>query len=73
MHEFTDFVKHAQRFSKAIAAGVGSVLVALMSVSSELGVELIPADAQNVVVFVIAALTAFATWAVPNFSPDGSD
>jgi hypothetical protein len=40
-------------------------------VSSELGVELIPAEAQNVVVFVIAALTAFATWAVPNFTPDG--
>jgi|694.fasta_scaffold05421_4 hypothetical protein len=71
MHELTDFVKQAQRFSKAIAAGVGSVLGALTSVSFELGVELIPAEAQNVVVFVIAALTAFATWAVPNFTPDG--
>lgn len=71
MHELTDFVKQTQRFSKAIAAGVGSVLVALTSVSSELGVELISAEAQNVVVFVIAALTAFATWAVPNFTPDG--
>lgn len=71
MHEVIDFIKHTQRFSKAIAAGVGSVLVALTSVSSELGVELIPADAQNVVVFVLAALTAFATWAVPNFTRDG--
>lgn len=71
MHEFIDFFKQAQRFSKAIAAGAGSVLVALTSVSSELGVELIPAEVQNVVVFAMAALTAFATWAVPNFTPDG--
>jgi hypothetical protein len=42
------------------------VLIALASVSSDLGVELIPAEAQGWVVFGLAALTSFSTWAVPN-------
>jgi predicted benzoate:H+ symporter BenE len=71
MHEFTDAIKHAQRYAKAIVAGVGSVLIALTGASTDLGVTLIPTEAQAWVTFALAALTAFSTWAVPNFNPDG--
>ena len=36
----------------------------------DLGVELIPGEAQGWVVFGLAALTSFSTWAVPNGSGD---
>ena len=71
MHEFTDAIKYAQRYAKAIVAGVGSVLIALTGASTDLGITLIPAEAQAWVTFALAALTAFSTWAVPNFNPDG--
>jgi len=71
MHEFIDAIKHAQRYAKAIVAGVGSVLIALTGASTDLGVALISNETQAAVAFGIAALTAFSTWAVPNFNPDG--
>ncbi len=71
MHEFTDAIKHAQRYAKAIVAGVGSILVALTGAGADLGITVVPAEAQTWVVFALAALTAFSTWAVPNFTPDG--
>jgi hypothetical protein len=71
MDKLIDGIKHAQRYAKAIVAGVGSVLSALTGAGTDLGITLVPAEVQGVVVFVLAALTAFSTWAVPNFSPDG--
>ncbi len=72
MHSFVDFIAHAQRYAKAIVAGVGSVLIAATSISADLGVEFIPAEAHGWVVFGLAALTSFSTWAVPNHSRDGN-
>jgi hypothetical protein len=71
MHEFIDAIRYAQRYAKAIVAGTGSTLIALTSIGAELGVTLISNETQAAVAFGIAALTAFSTWAVPNFNPDG--
>ena len=71
MNELITTIKKAQSYAKAIVAGVGSVLVALSSVSADLGVTLVPAESQAWVTFALAALTAFSTWAVPNVDPDG--
>jgi hypothetical protein len=71
MNELTVFIKRAQRYAKAIVAGVGSVLVAISGMSADLGVSLVAAETQAVITFVLAALTAFSTWVVPNFNPDG--
>jgi hypothetical protein len=71
MNELTVFIKRAQRYAKAIVAGVGSVLVAISGMSADLGVALVAAETQATITFVLAALTAFSTWAVPNFNPDG--
>lgn len=71
MTEVITAIKQAQKYAKAIVAGVGSVLTAFSGMSIELGVDIIPADAQAWVTFVLAALTAFSTWAVPNVDPDG--
>jgi uncharacterized membrane protein YphA (DoxX/SURF4 family) len=71
MNDVITYIKKAQTYAKAIVAGVGSVLTALVGVSTDIGVTLVPADAQAAVMFVLAALTAFSTWAVPNFNPDG--
>jgi hypothetical protein len=71
MHAIIAAIVKAQQYAKAIVAGVGSVLVALSGVSTDLGIVLIPNEAQAVVTFVLVALTAFSTWAVPNFNPDG--
>jgi hypothetical protein len=70
MEKIVELVAKAQGYAKAIVAGVGSVLIALTSLSGDLGVELIPAEAQGWVVFGLAALTSFSTWAVPNGSGD---
>jgi hypothetical protein len=71
MNELITTLKRAQAYAKAIIAGVGSILVALSSVGTELGVTLIPAESQAWVTFALAALTGFSTWAVPNVEPDG--
>jgi hypothetical protein len=71
MNELVTAIKHTQRYAKAIVAGAGSVLVALTGASTELGITLVPTEAQAWITFVIAAVTAFSTWAVPNFTPDG--
>jgi hypothetical protein len=71
MNEFITTIKKAQSYAKAIVAGVGSVLVALSSVSADFGVTLVPAESQAWVTFALAALTVFSTWAVPNVDPDG--
>lgn len=71
MNNVVTYIKQAQKYAKAIVAGVGSVLVALSGMSADLGIQVIPAETQAAVTFVLAALTAFSTWAVPNFNPDG--
>ena len=73
MHKLIDAIKKAQHYAKAIVAGVGSVLVAISSVSNDLGIVLVPSESQAAITFALAALTAFSTWAVPNagFDPDG--
>jgi hypothetical protein len=65
MNELVVSIKRAQKYAKAIVAGVGSILTAFSSV------VLIPAEVQSWVTFALATLTAFSTWAVPNFDPDG--
>ncbi len=59
-------IKKAQEYAKAIVAGVGTLLTAASSLSDQLGVTIIPAEAQPWITFALAVLTAFATWAVPN-------
>jgi hypothetical protein len=71
MNELITAIKKAQAYAKAIVAGVGSILVAVSGVSADLGISLIPTESQAAVTFALAALTAFSTWAVPNFAPDG--
>ena len=71
MNEVVVALKQAQKYAKAIVAGVGSVLTAFSAMGAELGVTVIPAEAQAWVTFILAALTAFSTWAVPNVDPDG--
>jgi hypothetical protein len=71
MHKLIDAIKKAQQYAKAIVAGVGSILVALTGAGDELGIVLVPAEIQGAVVFALAALTAFSTWAIPNLTPDG--
>ena len=71
MNELIITIKRAQAYAKAIIAGVGSILVALSSVGTELGVTLVPAESQVWVTFALAALTGFSTWAVPNVDLDG--
>jgi hypothetical protein len=66
MNKVITVLHAAQKYAKAIIAGVGSVLVAVTSLSDELGVEIIPVEARSWLVFGLAALTAFTTWAVPN-------
>lgn len=65
------FIVWAQERAKALVAGAGSVLVALTALSDDLGVQIIPAEVQGWVVFGLAALTAFSTWAVPNLQLEG--
>lgn len=65
MNELVVSIKRAQKYAKAIVAAVGSILTALSSVM------LLPAEAQTWVTFALATVTAFSTWAVPNFDPDG--
>jgi hypothetical protein len=71
MNELTTSIKQAQKYAKAIVAGVGSVLTAFSAMGAELGVAVIPVEAQTWVTFILATLTAFSTWAVPNVDPDG--
>ena len=71
MNELVIGLKQAQKYAKAIVAGVGSVLTAFSAMGAELGVTVIPTEAQAWVTFILAALTAFSTWAVPNVDPDG--
>jgi len=70
METVRNWIHAGQKYAKAIVAGVGSVLVALTSLSDSLGVAIIPADVKEWAVFVLAALTAFSTWAVPNGEPE---
>ncbi len=56
----------AQEYAKAIVAAIGTLLTAASSLSADLGVTIIPAEVQPWITFVLAVLTAFATWAVPN-------
>lgn len=65
MNELVVSIKRAQKYAKAIVAATGSILTALSSVM------LLPAEAQTWVTFALATVTAFSTWAVPNFDPDG--
>ena len=71
MNELVIGLKRAQKYAKAIVAGVGSILTAFSAVGAELGVQVIPVEAQVWVTFLLATLTAFSIWAVPNVDPDG--
>jgi len=71
MNELIVGLKQAQKYAKAIVAGVGSVLTAFSAMGAELGVQVVPVEAQIWVTFILASLTAFSTWAVPNTDPDG--
>lgn len=59
-------IAEAQKYAKAIVAGVGAVLIAVSDLSTTFGIDIIPADVQPYITFGLAILTAFATWAVPN-------
>lgn len=67
------FIRKAQEYAKAIVAAVGTVIVAATSLSDDLGVTIIPAEAVPYVTFAVAVLTAFSTWAVPNRAPEVSE
>ena len=60
------FIGEAQKYAKAIVAGVGAVLIAVADLSDTFGLVIVPADVQPYITFGLAILTAFATWAVPN-------
>jgi len=66
METVKNWIHTGQKYAKAVVAGVGSVLVALTSVSDSLGVDVLSADVRQWVVFGLAVVTAFSTWAVPN-------
>lgn len=66
------FIAEAQKYAKAIVAGVGAVLIAVSDLSDTFGVVIVPADVQPYITFGLAVLTAFATWAVPNASAGGT-
>ena len=66
MDKLREWILTAQQYAKAIVAGVGTVLVAVSGLSSDLGLDLVPAEVQPWLSFGLAVLTAFATWAVPN-------
>lgn len=71
MNQVRVVIKRAQAYAKAIAAGVGSVLVGISGFSTQLGMDIIPVEAQGWVTLILAGLTAFSTWVIPNFDPDG--
>lgn len=68
-HVLSSFRK-AQTYAKAIVASIGSVLVAVVGLSEDLGVNFISAELQALIAFVLVALTAFSTWAIPNYEPE---
>jgi uncharacterized protein with PQ loop repeat len=67
MQLFVEHFRKAQRHVKAIVATVGSILTAVAGLSSELGITIIDDSARVTVTFILAALTAFSTWAIPNY------
>jgi hypothetical protein len=67
MQLFVEYFRKAQRHVKAIVATVGSVLTAIAGLSSDLGITFISDSARLEVTFILAALTAFSTWAIPNY------
>jgi hypothetical protein len=60
------YINRAQQYAKAFVAGAGSIVTALTALSTDLGMNIIPGEALPYVTFALAALTSFATWAVPN-------
>ena len=66
MYELIRIIMWTQERAKAVVAGAGSVLVALAALSDDIGVQIIPENAKSLILFGLAALTAFSTWAVPN-------
>jgi hypothetical protein len=66
LEKITQFITRAQAYSKAIVAAVGGLLTTLASLEAQLGLNIIPAEAQPWITFALAVLTAFSVWAVPN-------
>jgi len=66
METVRNFIYVAQKYAKAIVAGAGSLLVAIVGLSESLGIEVLSEGAKEGTLFVLAVLTAFSTWAVPN-------
>jgi len=69
MNEVRVFIKRSQVYAKAIITAVGGILVTLTGFSSQLGVEVLSAEVQGWVTLVLAALTAYSVWRVPNLDP----
>jgi len=70
MENVIETIKKLQTYAKAIVASVGSILVAVVSLGDDLGVSFLAPEAQKAVAFVLVALTAFSTWAIPNYDSE---
>lgn len=68
-HVLSSFRK-AQTYAKAIVASLGSFLVAIVSLQDDLGIAFISEQGQELITFFLVALTAFSTWAIPNYAPE---
>jgi hypothetical protein len=67
MQPLSEYFRKVQTYTKAIVATVGTVLTAVAGLSSELGVTFINENAKVEITFILAALTALSTWAIPNY------
>ena len=69
LDKITAKIAQLQTYAKAIVAGAGTLLTAVSGLSDDLGITIIPAEAQPYITFGLFVLTSFATWAVPNKQP----
>jgi uncharacterized membrane protein len=67
MQHGIELLHKIQTYAKAIVATVGSFLVAAVSFGDDFGVSIISDEAQKAVAFILVVLTAFSTWAIPNY------
>lgn len=70
MQYVIEILRKVQTYAKAIIATVGSLLVAVVSVNEELGIALVSEQVHTFVVSFLVILTAFSTWAIPNYEPE---
>ena len=67
MQYVIEILHKVQTYAKAIVATVGSLLVAAVSLQDDLGIAFISDEGQKMVTFFLVVLTAFSTWAIPNY------